>query len=55
MPHLDIQRLRQQYSSLPVLTHHPNVIAHGKQVSNPDVYQKEAHRTHRANVRSHIR
>jgi len=41
MPHLDIQRLRQQYSSLPVLTHHPNVIAHGKQLSHPEEYQKK--------------
>ena len=27
---MKIQKLREQYSSLPVLQHHPDVISHGK-------------------------
>lgn len=38
MPHLNLQKLRKDYSSLPRLNHHPCVVAHGKQLTNPDDY-----------------
>ena len=29
MPRLNIQKLREQYSTLPTLKHHPSVLHHG--------------------------
>ena len=40
MSRLNIQKLRREYSNLPVLTHHPKIIATGRQVTNPEDYIK---------------
>jgi hypothetical protein len=31
MARLDVQKLRKQYSEIPINTHHKNVLSHGKQ------------------------
>ena len=38
MSRLNLQQLRKEFSSLPVLYHHPTVIPHGRQVTNPEDY-----------------
>jgi hypothetical protein len=40
MARLNLQKLREEYSSLPQLTHHPDVICHGKRNTNPNGYIK---------------
>ena len=38
MVKLNLQKIRKEFSSLPTLKHHPCVIYHGRQLTNPEDY-----------------
>lgn len=44
MPRLNLQKLRQEYSCIPVLAHHVNILPHGKAITSPQTRFKKQKR-----------